>query len=133
MLENTGTPSAGQPFVNTWFTGSQPPMGLQLGDEYRRSPTSPIGVGLGPVITACGPYGMCRVTPAGISPAAIEYGLSAKNGPQERLVSPVRSEMFCRSIQVCGFPKFRSLVANKRCPCEPTYPSDSTKSFVSSR
>src|SRR5262249_58614001 len=121
MLENPGTPSAGQPFVNTWFTGSQPPMGLQLGDEYRRSPTSPIGVGLGPVIRACGPYGMCRVTPAGISPAAIEYGLSAKNGPQERLVAPLRSEMFCRSTQVCRRPKLTSLAVHNRSSPRPHY------------
>src|SRR5215467_8234032 len=107
MLEKTGTPSEGHPL---------PVKGLHEGEEKRRKPTNVMGVGLGPVTTACGPYGICNVTPAGISPAAMENGLSAKNGPHERFVSPVRSEMFCRSMQVCGFPKFRSLVASKRCP-----------------
>src|SRR3981189_3851 len=102
MLEKTGTPSCGQLL---------PVNGSQLGEEYFRSPTRVIGVGLGPVTTACEPYGMCREHPTGISPVAIVKALSAANGPHAKLASPVRSEIFCRSMHVWGLPKLRSFVA----------------------
>ena len=54
-----------------------PVSGLHNGEEYRRSPTSVIGFGFGPVTVGVGPYGRCSVKPAGISLAATVNALSA--------------------------------------------------------
>jgi len=82
------------------------------------------------VIVICCPHALGLAVPLVVTRST---ALSAKNGPQARFPSPVRSDMCCRSRHVCALPKFKSFVANNRCPWDPTYPTESTRSLPISR
>ncbi len=69
-----------------------PLKGSHCGEEYFLKPTSVIGVGFGPVTTGCDPYGMCSVTPAGISFAGdVESAISVEGSAgQAGIASEIR-------------------------------------------
>src|SRR6266496_3971786 len=97
MLENTGTPSAGQPLVAKFVS-----RGLQFGEEKGRRPTRLIGVSAVGVMVD--PSGKVNFIPAG---TVRLYGLSSPKMSQLPSIAIM-------SRQVCGFPAFKSVVASKR-------------------
>src|ERR1700722_12449491 len=124
MLLKTETPSTGQP---TLVNGSQ------LGEEYGRSPTRlmpfgpttvPPGMNF-PSLQAL--EGKCRPWPLIVVPPGMKKVLSSRNGPQ--VPAP---KVALRSKQLCGLAGLMSCEANKRCPCDPTYPSCRTMSRATS-
>ncbi len=102
------------------------PFSWHAGEENGRIPVKLI---VEPSIACVVPLGRWKVEIGAAGSRVMVYWLSSRNGPQlagdpnevtSLTVAEFNVAICMMSRQVCGVARLRSVVASKRCPCEPT-------------